>query len=114
MSYPCTCKQPCFDVEYFLDQQKWSTETFGPGPRKGVIDHIRKELVEVEENGIGDLEEWIDVIVLAFDGALRTDADPEAIIWAVKDKMEINRARSWLEWRTASPDRAIEHIRDGE
>ena len=38
-------------------QAKWSEKTFGPGERTtGLIDHIRKELVEIEKDP-HDLEE---------------------------------------------------------
>ena len=39
-----------FDMVAHLHRQaKWFEQTFGPGARtQGVIDHIRKELVEIE------------------------------------------------------------------
>lgn len=93
------------------DQIEFSEETFGPGTRQqGVIDHIRKELVEVEESR-GDLKEWIDVLILAIDGAWRSGATPEDICTAYHLKMAVNKARSWPDWRTADPNQAIEHIR---
>ncbi|HHJ1578118.1 dATP/dGTP pyrophosphohydrolase domain-containing protein [Pseudomonas aeruginosa] len=57
-------------------QRRFSERTFGPGSRAaGVVDHIRKELREIEE-APGDLAEWIDVVILALDGAWRTGATP--------------------------------------
>lgn len=98
-----------------LVQRAFSFETFGPPrgeqPSAGVIDHIRKELGEIEEDPF-DLMEWVDVIILAFDGALRAGHDPAAIIRAYHEKMAINRERDWPDWRTAEPGKAIEHIRD--
>jgi len=39
------------DAAHLARQREWSTRTFGPGPRtKGVIDHIRKELHEIEDD----------------------------------------------------------------
>ncbi len=56
-------------VAHLYRQREFSLRTFGPGPRTaGVIDHIRKELREIEADPL-DLEEWIDVVLLAFDGA---------------------------------------------
>lgn len=50
---------------------EWSEKTFGPGMRtEGITAHIRKELLEIEEDP-NSLEEWIDVMILAFDGAWR-------------------------------------------
>jgi hypothetical protein len=96
-----------------LDRQiAWSRATFGPGHRtKGVIEHIRKELVEVEEDPFGD--EWVDVIILAFDGAWRHGWSPQALIRAIRDKQARNEKRDWPDWRTSSEDHAIEHVKEG-
>jgi len=104
---------PAIDAAHLHRQREWSTATFGPGPRThGVIDHIRKELAEIEADPT-DLSEWIDVIILAFDGAWRAGHEPQAIIDAVKAKQARNEARQWPDWRTMSADRAIEHHRTG-
>jgi hypothetical protein len=82
---------------------------FGPGKRTlGVIDHIRKELDEIHQ-APEDLSEWADVIILAFDGAWRTGAEPQEIIDAIKAKQTKNEKRSWPDWRLY-PDVAIGHI----
>ncbi|HGN0596516.1 TPA: dATP/dGTP pyrophosphohydrolase domain-containing protein [Pseudomonas aeruginosa] len=104
-----------FSFEQHLHRQReFSERTFGPGPRAaGVIDHIRKELREIEE-APGDLAEWIDVVILALDGAWRTGATPAQIIDALVAKQAKNEARTWPDWRTAPADRAIEHDRADE
>jgi hypothetical protein len=101
-----------FDFRAHLQRQReWSGRTFGPGPRThGVIDHIRKELHEIEAAPT-DISEWIDVVILALDGAWRSGASPDEIITALVTKQAKNEARSWPDWRTASPDHAIEHHR---
>lgn len=97
--------------EHLSRQRRWSERTFGPGTRAaGVVDHIRKELREIEASP-GDLEEWIDVAILALDGAWRTGASPNEIIEALAGKQAKNEARTWPDWRTADPNRAIEHKR---
>lgn len=99
------------DIQHLSRQMNWSYNTFGPGLRtKGVIDHIRKELKEIESDPT-DLKEWVDVILLAFDGAWRSGADPAAIISAVKQKQLKNESRVWPDWRESSEDHAIEHVR---
>ncbi len=45
-----------------VDDQPETAPTFGPGLRLGVIDHIRKELFEVEADPT-DLSRWVDVII---------------------------------------------------
>jgi hypothetical protein len=91
-------------------QQQFSAKTFGPGKRvQGVTDHIAKELIEVRESD-GDLSEWIDVVILGLDGALRS-ATPEQIVAALIAKQAKNEARRWPDWRTADPNKAIEHDR---
>lgn len=101
-----------FDFSAHLARQRaWSEVTFGPGPRtKGVIDHIRKELSEIEADP-SDIEEWIDVVILALDGAWRAGFTPLQIIAALEAKQTRNESRDWPDWRTASPDHAIEHLR---
>jgi hypothetical protein len=102
---------PCINEDHLFRQREWSRETFGPGHRTGgVIDHIRRELVEVEANPL-DVNEWVDVIILAFDGAWRAGYEPEQIITAIKEKQTRNEGRSWPDWRTGSEDHAIEHVK---
>lgn len=93
---------------------EFSERTFGPGMRTaGVVDHIRKELREIEA-APADLEEWVDVLILALDGAWRTGATPEQIVAQIETKQAKNERRSWPDWRTVPTDRAIEHDRTGE
>jgi hypothetical protein len=101
-------------VAHLRRQAAFSERTFGPGARvQGVVDHIRKELVEVEDEG-GPLAEWVDVIILGFDGAWRSGATPEQIVAAIVAKQTKNEGRRWPDWRTAEPGKAIEHVRDVE
>lgn len=99
-------------VNHLRRQREFSLKTFGPGARsKGLVDHIRKELFEVEENP-GDVFEWIDIVILGFDGALRAGYEPHEIVAALVAKQKANEARQWPDWRLANPDEAIEHVRD--
>jgi hypothetical protein len=110
--YQSICDCDLFDLLQHLDRQKrWSRETFGPGDRaKGVVEHIRKELLEIEADP-KELSEWIDVVILALDGAWRSGATPEQICTALEDKQTKNENRAWPDWRKSSADKAIEHIR---
>lgn len=101
------------DVAHLDRQQAWSAETFGPAEvrgHRGVLHHIRKELAEIEAEP-GDVTEWADLIILAFNGAWRSGHSPADTIAAIKAKQARNEARTWPDWRTADPDKAIEHAR---
>lgn len=102
-----------FDLIAHLHRQReFSARTFGPGARAtGVCDHIRKELEEIEA-APDDLAEWVDVILLALDGAWRSGATPEEIAFAIAAKQLRNEQRIWPDWRTADPTKAIEHVRE--
>lgn len=92
-------------------QREWSERTFGPGRRtEGVIDHIRKELREIKSCP-DDLEEWIDVVALALDGAWRAGYSPKQIAAQLVAKQQKNEEREWPDWRAQPTDKAIEHKR---
>lgn len=110
--------------QHLARQMAFSRATFGPGERrKFIIDHIRKELNEIE-TGNGDPQEWVDVVILAIDGLWRSIHHRKGEDWrhvpflatmAIRDKQAINEQREWPDWRTADPNKAIEHVRvDGE
>ena len=121
-------------VEYLARQVAVSRCNFGPNERTlGVIDHIEKELKEIkaEDTPQGRAEEWIDVALLALDGATRAmreairarekypcTLDPTAdrialeVVSAIKRKQQgKNELRDWPDWRTVPEDKAIEHKR---
>lgn len=113
------------DFEAHLTRQlAFSLATFGPGERmNGVLDHISKEIVEVRESG-GETSEWVDLVILSLDGLLRrlramNDGTPndeiaEIAVNMIVGKQGRNELRVWPDWRTADPDKAIEHDRSGE
>lgn len=129
---PVVAKPSPFDLKAYLQRQRvFSWETFGPPDRvsnkddvgrrsdavyygHGCVEHIKKELAEIASCHGKDVEEWIDVIILAFDGALRSGYDPQMIIDALAYKAEKNRNRTWPDWRTTEPGQPIEHIREGD
>jgi hypothetical protein len=98
------------DAAALHDQAIWARQTFGPGYRPGTIAHIRKELDEIEANP-RDIEEWVDLIILAFDGAMRAGHRAQGIIDGYHTKRLKNMLREWPDWRNFSADEAIEHVR---
>lgn len=105
--------------QHLTRQMAFSRANFGPGERRqGVIDHIRKELVEVEQ-GDGDAAEWVDVAILALDGLMRRlvatglphSGAAKVACAMIEGKQGRNEMRDWPDWRTADPNKAIEHVR---
>ena len=97
-------------LEFIETQKEWSLDTFGPGRRtEGVCKHIEKELQEVRDDPT-NVDEWVDVVILALDGAWRAGHSPEAIVQALKSKQRRNLARAWP---PISPeDEPVEHIQE--
>lgn len=97
-------------VQHLYRQRDFSQRIFGPGRRtQGVIDHIQKELAEIDAQP-DDLMEWVDVVLLALDGAWRSGHTPEEIAAAITAKQIKNEGRRWPDWRSAESDKAIEHL----
>jgi hypothetical protein len=107
-----SCKTPrVTNLETFIKRQKeFSSKAFGEGKRTlGIIDHIKKELLEIQQKPL-DVEEWCDVVILALDGAWRTGCSPEEICNVLRGKQNKNIQRKWPE--STSEDVAIEHIKE--
>lgn len=105
---------PLIGVGFLERMAEFSDRAFGPGKRTaGLIQHICKELDEIELDPTGP-GEWVDVLLLAFDGARRHGATSEETIGALWTKLRINEQRSWPDWRTAPEGTAIEHDRSTE
>jgi hypothetical protein len=97
-------------ADYVTRQREFSDTTFGPGRRTvGVVKHIQKELEEIQRDP-DDWMEWIDVIILAIDGASRAGATGADIERLLEEKLAINKARDWP--KPTSEDEPVEHIRD--
>ena len=94
--------------EYIERQREWSRRTFGPGRRtEGICKHIESELNEIRESP-GNPLEWMDVAILALDGAWRTGMSVEGIITTLQDKQELNFGRKFP--FPESEDHMSEHI----
>jgi hypothetical protein len=96
-------------VSYIFRQREWSERTFGEGRRTlGVTRHIERELAEIRADP-SDLMEWVDVVILAMDGAWRAGYTPTQIMEAMEEKQATNFAR---EWPAPGPeDEPTEHVR---
>lgn len=100
----------CGLARYIARQRSWSRRVFGHGRRTGgLAEHIRKELVEIAEHPT-DLLEWIDVVILALDGAWRAGYTPDEIVAALEGKQQANMARQWP--APVSEDMPVEHVKE--
>ena len=101
--------------DYLKKQQTWFLETFGPGNRDdGLIAHIDDEFQEIRDSP-GDIEEWIDIVILGFEGALRNAKGNDlervlAVVDCLRMNQEKNIARVWPDWKTADLEKPIMHI----
>lgn len=83
--------------DYCRDHRNWSEEVFGPPTKhdaEKLLKHIGLELDEVRK-APHDLEEWVDIIILAIDGAWRSGHCSYEIERALIRKQEKNKARVW-------------------
>ena len=81
--------------EFLVQMMEWSAKTFGPGRRtQGLWAHVEKEKAEIRADPT-DLEEWIDLIILACDGFWRNGGTPDDLLGRLFDKLEKNKAREW-------------------
>jgi hypothetical protein len=103
------------DLVKFLKQQRnFSLHAFGPNERtKGIVDHIKKEIKEIEkaETPGEKMNEFVDVVILALDAMWRLGFSPEEIVVAIQLKQSLNIRRKWPDWRTVPENEAVEHDR---
>lgn len=99
-------------IKYLRSQIAWSGDVFGKGKRtEGILKHIEKEIVEVREAPL-DIEEWVDIVILALDGAWRAGYTPEQIVEAMTLKQLKNFCREWNV--PDSENEVVEHIRSNQ
>ena len=119
--------RPTFDLIAHLHRQHaFAERTFGPGLRDAALAaHVRKELDEVAEaadsgDSLRTAEEWVDVITLASEAALRRlehagrGNAAMALATLLAAKQAENEQRRWPDWRKADPGQPIEHDRSAE
>lgn len=99
--------------DVIAELHQFQADTFGSRQERaaGVLDHIRKELKEIEA-APGDLEEWVDIMFLALDGYRRNGGGAYDLVERFMFKLELLKARRWPDWRTTPDHVAIEHDRN--
>jgi hypothetical protein len=85
--------------EFLNQQHSWSNEVFGRTENvaarlERLRKHIDSELQEIDEDRT-NLEEWVDLMILSMEAALRAGHTPHAIVMALEAKQARNMARQW-------------------
>lgn len=83
----------------------WQAVTFPRATPASVVEHLRREVVELESDPSNAME-LADVVFLAIGLAYETGVDLRAIL---AEKLAINRARVWGE---PDADGVVEHVRE--
>ncbi len=117
MAYDFNHKKTDSFEDYLRRHVEWGHATFGTpadgrGP-KGPLDHLKKEVKEITDDPY-DLEEWIDAIILSIDGFLRAGGKLTMVLPMLLKKQAKNAGRDWPDWKTADPNKAIEHVRTAD
>lgn len=95
-------------------QAAFSHRAFGPGMRtKGIVEHIAEECEEVVDSD-HDVNECVDVLILALDLCWRSGARPDEVERALLAKMTKNEARKWPPVGSIGEDQKINHDRAEE
>lgn len=95
------------------DHAEWSRETFGDDESRGpmgALKHLEKEAVEAQQ-AVGTHainEELADCLLLLLDASRRSGVKPLQLVKAAQEKMEKNKARTWLQ---PIADEPVEHVR---
>ncbi len=96
-------------LDFYKQNMEWSKKNFGSGKRVGgITKHIEKELEEIRAKPY-DLEEWIDVAILALDGGWRAGYSTEEVWECFINKIKKNFTRTYP---MTSDDEPSEHIKE--
>ena len=74
----------------------------------GITEHIKKEIEEIRANP-SDVEEWIDVMILALDGYWRAGGTANLLMDHLLAKQAKNFSRKWP--APQAEDVPMEHVR---
>lgn len=84
------------------EHAEWSDTTFGYVGPIGPLKHLSKEALETAAEP-GDLSEWADMQLLFWDAQRRAGITDAQILEAAREKLAINKARTWPEPKDGEP-----------
>lgn len=101
-----------YDLIKALKRQfEFSQRVFGAGPKtEQILRHISRQSVDTIARG-NPTEEWVDIMILAMDGALRSGSTPYEIAGLLEYKMTVNEAREWPKLEDQVMDEPVHHIK---
>lgn len=75
---------------------EWADSVWGDrfGKPAGPLEHLRREVEELTA-APDDLLEYADVLALTMEAGRLAGFSPDDLLWAVREKLEINKAREW-------------------
>ncbi|EAS2247971.1 restriction alleviation protein, Lar family [Salmonella enterica] len=95
--------QPASERERIRHEHaEWSDATFGNVGPIGPLKHLLKEALETAAEP-DDLSEWADMQFLLWDAQRRAGITDEQITLAMREKLEVNKARQWPEPKDGEP-----------
>ncbi len=93
------------------ERMAWSLETFPEATALSSLYKLRTEIDEIEVDlnlGISEPLEYADALMCLFDSAGRKGISPETMFEAFAQKLEINKARTWIK----NPDNSYSHVKE--
>lgn len=98
--------------DLIIDYVEWSSKTFPESTMYSSLIHARKEIYEIE-SALHEIEkrifierkvtsfddvryEYVDALMCIIDSANRAGIRPLELMDAFQDKLEINKARTWI------------------
>lgn len=99
--------------EVARDQAEWSQQTFGTDTERGplgALRHLEREAREAQQ-APSDLTEYADCLLLLLDASRRAGFTPLELLGAARDKMRVNRSRTWPKPVDGQP---CEHVKADE
>jgi hypothetical protein len=97
-------------AEIEAERFEWSIKTFPEATPIGSLRKLEEEIKEIEEdinNGVKNPMEYADAMMCLLDSAGRQGISVEDILGAFKEKIAINKNRTWKK----NPDNSYSHIK---
>jgi hypothetical protein len=89
------------------DRFEWSLATFPKSTTQSALEHLKDEIKEIEKEP-KDVVEYADALALLLEAAGRSGIEVTDILVAYRDKMKLNKSRTWEEM----PNGSYKHVKE--